>query len=243
MILMLKLMLIPILLISCLQASTVLITGANRGIGLEFARQYQAKGYEVIATARRPEEAKELKSLKVRVEPLDVTDPQSVSALSKKLAGHPIDLLINNAGVLLDRDSSLETLDFDDLTYSFAVNAAGPMRMSQALLPNMRAGKLKRIVHISSQMGSIQNNSGGSYTYRASKAALNQLNKTMSMELGKEGFVSVVMHPGWVRTDMGGSMATYTPEQSARAMIGVIDKFDNRSNGRFVDLHGNELPW
>jgi NAD(P)-dependent dehydrogenase (short-subunit alcohol dehydrogenase family) len=237
------LMLLPLLALSFLGADTVLITGANRGIGLEFARQYKSKGYEVIGTARKPDEASKLKAIGVRVEQLDVADPSSVSALAKKLENVPIDILINNAGILQGRESNLETLNFDELAESFAVNASGPLRVSQALLPNLRKGKEKKIVNITSTLGSIQNNNGGMYPYRASKAALNQLTKTMSLDLEKEGFICIVMHPGWVRTEMGGIWATYTPEQSVRSMIHTIDRLVRSSNGRFFDLNGNQIPW
>ena len=242
---MLKIMILflPLFAVSFLNASTVLITGANRGIGLEFARQYKAKGYEVIGTARNPQEATDLRNLGVRVEQLDVAESSSVAAIKKRLTGVPIDLLINNAAVLVGEDSTLETLDIDELNYSFAVNSSGPLRVTQALLPNLRAGKQKKIINVTSQLGSIQNNTGGIYSYRASKAALNQLTKTMSIELGSENFICIVMHPGWVRTDMGGPMATYTPEQAVRFMIGVIDRLDKGSNGHFLDLQGREIPW
>lgn len=239
----LLLLLLPLLVFSGIEASTVLITGANRGIGLEFARQYDEKGWTVIGTARRPQEASKLRSYGVRVEQLDVTDPQSVAALAKKLEGVPIDLLINNAGILRGRKETLNTLDFKEMDASFAVNATGPMRVLQALLPNLRQGKQKKVVNITSQLGSIENNTGGMYSYRASKAALNQLNKTMSVDLARDGFVCIVMHPGWVRTDMGGPMGAYSPEQSVRSMIGVIERLDQASNGSFLDLNGNKIPW
>jgi NAD(P)-dependent dehydrogenase (short-subunit alcohol dehydrogenase family) len=235
---------ISMLFLSFLDANTVLITGANRGIGLEFARQYKAKGYDVIGTARKPEEASKLRALGfVRIEQLDVADPSSVAALAKRLSGIPIDLLINNAGILQGRNSTLETLNIDELSQSFAVNSIGPLRVSQALLPNLRAGKQKKIINLTSTLGSIQNNTGGMYPYRASKTALNQLTKTMSIDLGREGFVCIVMHPGWVRTDMGGAMGTYNPEDSVRSMINVIDKLDLRSNGQFLDLKGDQISW
>lgn len=226
-----------------LSANTVLITGANRGLGLEFARQYKAKGYDVIGTARKTTEAHQLRALGVRVEELNLSDPASVTALTKGLDQVPIDLLINNAGILLGQDSNLQTLNFDELASSFALNATGPIRLTQALLPNLQKGKEKKIVNITSLLGSIQNNSGGMYSYRASKAALNQLTKTMSIELEKEGFICVVLHPGWVRTDMGGEGAPYVPEESVRSMISVIDKLKPSSNGQFFDLNGQQIAW
>lgn len=224
-------------------AGTVLITGANRGIGLEYARQFEARGYRVIGTARNPDEASELAAVSDRVEQLDVTDPASVAALAEQLKDVPIDILINNAGMLDRSDSSVEKVDFAMMERTFAVNTFGPLRVVQALLPNLRAGERKLIVNMSSQMGSIANSSGGTYAYRASKTALNQLNRGLSIELGGEGFICVVLHPGWVATDMGGASATYTPAQSVTGLIEVIEGLDATDNGRFYDLKGAELPW
>ncbi|GAB4235500.1 MAG: SDR family oxidoreductase [Chlamydiales bacterium] len=227
-----------------LSAETVLITGANRGLGLEFAKQYQAKGYDVIGTARDSDEADELRALNVRVERLDVANEASIQSLGKKLKGVPIDILINNAGIMRGRNDDLEMIPKEDMQQSFAVNATGPLLVTQALLPNLRSGKNQRIVNITSQLGSIQNNTGGGmYPYRASKAALNQISKTMSVELKNDGIITVALHPGWVRTDMGGMWATYSPEQAVKAMINTIDRLNMQSNGRFLDLNGQELPW
>lgn len=235
--------LIPMMVFSTIEAVTVLITGANRGIGFEFAKQFEEKGYHVIGTARKPQEAAELRSLGVRVEQLDVTNPKSIEMLARRLDGIPIDILINNSGIFLDRNSSLQTIKPDEMSKTFAVNTTGPLLVTQALLPNLRSGHLKQVVNISSALGSIENNSGRMYAYRSSKAALNQLSKTMSIELGNYGFVVIAIHPGWVRTDMGGSGGTYSPEQSVSNMIDVIDKLSKKSNGRFLDLHGDQLPW
>lgn len=227
--------------------ATVLITGANRGLGYEFAKQYQADGYHVIATARKPETANALNKLDVTVYPLDVTSEASVAALAKALKGQPIDILINNAGINVPHQK-LEDLDLAKMKYVFAVNSIGPVMVTKALLPNLMAGKGKKIINISSQLGSITNNTGVSinsyrYTYRASKAALNQLNRSMANELGQKGFVCVVMHPGWVRTDMGGSSATYSPKESIQSMIDVINKLSKNDNGKFLNLDGSTLPW
>lgn len=225
------------------ESPTVLITGANRGLGLEFARQYHEKGFTVIGTARKPEKAAKLNALGVRVEQLDVTEDASVKSLASRLRNIPIDLLINNAGILRNRSGSMATLDFDDFDLTFAVNSTGPMRVTQSLLPNLRQGNRKKIVSITSMLGSIERNRGGMYSYRASKAALNQLNKTMSLELGSEGFTCLVLHPGWVATDMGGAGATYAPEESVRSMIEVIDNLNPSDNGRYLDLDGQSIPW
>ncbi|MCU0973048.1 MAG: SDR family oxidoreductase [Burkholderiales bacterium] len=222
---------------------TVLITGANRGIGLEYARQFAANGYEVIGTARDPADTQELSAVTKRIEQLDVTDAASVAALAKRLQGVPIDILVNNAGVFDRRDITIDKVDFAAMEQTFAVNTLGPLRVTQTLLPNLRASKRRTIVNMSSQLGSIEGSNGQWYAYRASKAALNQINKTLSAELASEGFISVVLHPGWVRTDMGGAGATYSPQESVAGLIKVIEKLGPTDNGRFYDFRGNPIPW
>ncbi|MDZ4347994.1 MAG: SDR family oxidoreductase [Xanthomonadaceae bacterium] len=222
---------------------TVLITGANRGIGLEYARQFAAKGYRVIGTARNPAEAGELAEVADRVEALDVADGDSVAALARRLDGLPIDILINNAGIFDRSDTTIDAVDFARLEQTFAVNTFGPLRVAQALMPNLRAGGLKRIVSMSSQLGSIERSTGQWYAYRSSKAALNQINRTLAAELGEAGFVCVVLHPGWVRTDMGGENATNSPEHSVRALIALIEGFSAEDNGQFYDFQGASIPW
>jgi NAD(P)-dependent dehydrogenase (short-subunit alcohol dehydrogenase family) len=222
---------------------TVLITGANRGIGLEYARQFAAKGYRVIGTARNPAEAGELAEVADRVEALDVADGDSVAALARRLDGLPIDILINNAGIFDRSDTTIDAVDFARLEQTFAVNTFGPLRVTQALMPNLRAGGLKRIVSMSSQLGSIERSTGQWYAYRSSKAALNQINRTLAAELGEAGFVCVVLHPGWVRTDMGGENATHSPEHSVRALIALIEGFSAEDNGQFYDFQGASIPW
>jgi len=223
--------------------ATVLVTGANRGIGLEFAKQLKAGGFQVIATARKPAEATQLRALGVRVEQLDVTDSASVAALSGRLQGVPIDLLINNAGIGGHNAPSFAATDFDQVGTTFDVNSLGPMRVTQALLGNLSAGEGKTVIQISSIMGSIESNQGGYYGYRASKAALNMLNKSLAAELAKQGFVCVVLHPGWVQTRIGGAGAPVLPVDSVSGMLSVIEKLQPQHNGRFLDYQGKELPW
>lgn len=222
---------------------TVLITGANRGLGLEFARQFNAKGYHVIGTARKPQQAKKLEALGVQVEQLDVTDASSVSHLAKQLKNQPIDILVNNAGILV-RDRNLNDLKIKDLERTLQVNTIGPMRMVKALMPNLKAGHEKRIVNISSRLGSIEENTSvGYYSYRASKAALNQLNRSLSNELQRKGFITIAIHPGWVRTDMGGHFATYSTKSSIKRILRVLEGLTPQDSGRFFDLNGKPLPW
>ena len=221
----------------------VLVTGANRGLGLEFVSQLQGQGYEVIGTARSPQKAVDLKATGARVEQLDVTDQASVDSLASRLEGVAIDMLINNAGMLNRADSTLDTLDFELMERSFQVNSLGPLRVTQALLPNLKAGQKKTIISITSRLGSIELSTGGLYSYRASKTALNQINKIISSELAPEGFTCVVMHPGWVRTDMGGESATLSKAESISGMLGVIEGLTTESTGKFFNYDGEELPW
>ena len=223
--------------------ATVLITGANRGIGLEYARQFAAKGYKVIGTVRDPADAKELSAMADRVEQLDVADATSVKALAQRMQGVPVDILVNNAGMFDRRDLTVDKVDFTVMEQTLAVNTLGPLRVTQALMPNLRAGKRRTIVNMSSELGSIERSSGRWYAYRTSKAALNQITRTMSAELAPEGFICVVLHPGWVRTDMGGAAATYSPQESVAGLVAVIEKLAPADNGRFYDFRGTAIPW
>jgi NAD(P)-dependent dehydrogenase (short-subunit alcohol dehydrogenase family) len=229
--------------VSASDKGVVLVTGANRGLGLEFVTQLQGMGYEVIGTARSPQKATELKATGARVEQLDVVDQASVASLANRLSGVPIDILINNAGMLNRADSTLDTLDFEAMERSFQVNSLGPLRVTQALLPNLKAGERKTIVSITSQLGSIELSTGGLYSYRTSKTALNQINKTFSSELAPQGFTCVVMHPGWVKTDMGGASAPLTKAESISSILGVIEHLTTESTGKFFNYDGEELPW
>lgn len=222
---------------------TVLITGANRGLGLEFAKQYAADGWHVIGTARTPAEADELKALDVEVMQLDVADPDSISRLARELGDRPLDLLINNAGIF-PRASTLAEVDFADVERTYRVNTLGPMRVTKALLPHLRRGESKLIVSITSGLGSIENNTRGMfYGYRGSKAALNMFTKTLAVELADEGFTCIVMSPGWVQTDMGGPNANLTPEQSITGMRAVIAGLTPADTGTYWDWDGQKLPW
>lgn len=222
---------------------TVLITGANRGLGLEFARQYAADGWQVIATARKPDRADELAGLGADVVQLDVTDQASVDRMAAALADRPIDVLINNAGIF-PRVNSLESTDIGAVQSVLEVNVVGPMRVTKALLPNLRQGQQKKIVNISSYLGSIEKNAtGGAYGYRESKAAINMFSRTLAADLGSEGFISIALHPGWVKTDMGGAEAPLEPEESIRGMRAVIQKLTAAQNGTYWGHHGDQVPW
>lgn len=225
--------------------STYLITGANRGIGLEFARQLAARGggHTLIGTARHPDKSPELAGLVQRVMALDVADSDSIAAMTRSLGDQPVDVLINNAGVT-GASKHLADLKLADLQRVFAANAFGPLLVAGALLKNLRSGRRKTVFNITSELGSIKNNNGSStYEYRASKTALNQLVVCMAHELRPEGFCCVTVHPGWVQTDMGGKNATLTPQESVRSMLGVMDGLKAGDSGRFLNYDGRELPW
>jgi NAD(P)-dependent dehydrogenase (short-subunit alcohol dehydrogenase family) len=223
--------------------ATYLVTGANRGIGLELARQLSARGDRVIATARKPVTARPLANLDVHIQKLDVADPRSVAELGQRLEGVPIDVLLHNAGIGT-AGPRIDRVDPDDVAQAFRVNALGPLRVTQALLPGLRAGRRKTIVGITSGLGSISENTSGSWSaYRISKAALNQLFRTLAAELRTQGFICALISPGWVQTDMGGSGATLTPRESVAAMLRVLDSLAPDDNGQFFDHRGRRVAW
>lgn len=226
-----------------MQDQTFVVTGANRGLGLELCRQLAAGGAHVIGTARRPDEAEELRGLGVRVEELEVTDAASVRGLAERFGGTAVDVLINNAG-RGGSGSGIAELDVEEALRFFDVNSLGPMRVTQALLPHLRRGRAKKVVHVTSQMGSLANNtSGGYYAYRASKAALNMLHLTLARELAGQGFTCVAIHPGWVKTAMGGERAPVPTEESVRGMLRIIAGLSRQDHGSFLDYTGAKLPW
>lgn len=226
-----------------MRGQVAVVTGANRGLGLELCRQLKHAGAEVVGTARDPQTAVDLRSLEVRVEALDVADAESVESFAARLGESKVDLLINNAGVG-GAGEGISNLDLDDVQHKLQVNTLGAMRVTQALLPNLRRGKGRKIAHVSSRIASIgDNGEGGYYAYRISKAALNMFNRSLAVELVGQGFVCVVLHPGWVRTRMGGATAPQTPEESARGMIELIARLRRQDTGRFFDFNGSELPW
>lgn len=225
---------------------TCLITGANRGIGLEFAKQYAADGWKVIATCRRPDEAEKLNALEgeIQVHPLDVTDFARVEALARKIGDEPIDLLINNAGIYGPRVVAYDSIDYAAWAEVLRVNTMSPLKVSAVFADSVARSGLKKIVTITSQMGSIADNgSGGSYIYRSSKAALNAAMKSLAHDLTAKKIAVAVLHPGWVRTDMGGSGATIDPFESVAGLRQVIDELSLESSGRFLAYDGREIPW
>lgn len=222
------------------------VTGANRGIGLEFVKQLTGRGEDVDATAREPEDAPELQALnrpgvRLRIHRLDVADDTSVAAFAEQLPSGPVDVLINNAGVSGVKGGEL--IDPADILRVFNVNAVGTLRVVRALLPRLREGKGKKIADITSQLGSIGEASGGRYAYRLSKAAVNMATRLLAEDLRGEGFRTVALHPGWVQTRMGGTAAPVPPEQSIRGMLRLIDGLTAEQSGRTFDFQGREIPW
>ena len=223
---------------------TVLITGANRGIGLALAKQFSKAGYTVIGTARSPEKAVDLKATGARVEKLDVTSQDSVDALARSLGDIPIDILINNAGIKGHDAKKLDDLKVDQLAQTLDVNTLGPLRVIQALYENVQQGPTAVVANISSMMGSMEMNTWGCCLgYRASKSALNSFTKTLAEDYGDKGLTFVTMHPGYVQTDMNDGEGNITPAQSAEGLFKVITGFDASDNGKFYDFKGKELPW
>lgn len=222
--------------------TTYLITGANRGIGLELVKQLRARGDTVIATTRTGSDA-DLAAAGARVVKLEVSDEDSIAALASTLASTPIDVLINNAGVG-SQASSIKDQSFEELSRVFTVNAFAPILLAKACLPALRAGQRRVIMNVSSQLASISTNNGGSsYPYRGSKTALNQLTMCLANELRPENFCCVSVHPGWVRTDMGGPKAPMLPPDSARHLITLADRLTPADSGKFLNYDGATMAW
>lgn len=219
---------------------TVVITGANRGIGLELARQYAADGAQVVAVVRRPSEPLQALGVSI-VDGIDVGQDVAVEQLGQQAATlPPIDVLINNAGIL--SSESLPAPDFDRMRQQFEVNALGPLRVTTALRPQLAAGG--KVVLITSRMGSItDNSSGGMYGYRASKAALNAIGASLAQDLRGDGIAVGLLHPGYVRTDMTGHQGQVSPAQAAQGLRARIEALDIDTTGEFLHANGESLPW
>ncbi len=231
---------------------TTVITGANRGIGLALARAYAADGWTVHACCREPSDATELQELasaeaSLNINTLEVTNADSLAGLPDALAGTPVDLLINNAGVYGPAGDSggqdIGSLDYESWREVLDINVLGPARVTEALLDNIRRSRDGRVAVISSIMGSIAHGDGRHYAYRSSKAAANAVVKSLSVDLAKYGVAVVALHPGWVQTRMGGPSAAITPEESAAGLKEVLARPATSLNGRFFDYKGESLPW
>jgi NAD(P)-dependent dehydrogenase (short-subunit alcohol dehydrogenase family) len=230
---------------------TTLITGTNRGIGLELAKQYVADGWRVLACCRDPAKADALHRLaeqqpdRVQIHALDVTDLVQIDRLAKALASESIDVLINNAGFYPQSDSKgFGHADCDEWMQAFRINTMAPLKMAEAFAPNVARSKLKIIATLSSKMGSMADNtSGGNYLYRSSKAAVNMVNKSLSLDLKRDGVTAVVFHPGWVQTDMGGPNALISVGQSVSGLRKVIGQLTLADSGKFLSYEGQEIAW
>ena len=227
--------------------STVLITGANRGLGYEFVKQYSENGFEVLACCRNRNNAKELKELaetsnKIKVYELDVGNVKAIKSLSQQLQNEKIDVLINNAGIY--RSSTVGNINYDEWIESFKVNTIAPYQIVENFLNQIQNSDLKKVVSITSKMGSIDdNNSGGSYIYRSSKTALNSMMRSLTHDLKNQGIATLTLHPGWVRTDMGGPGGWIDSFESVQGMIKQIDKLTIDDSGKYLDYAGKSINW
>ena len=229
---------------------SILITGANRGLGLAFSKQYAAAGWRIYAACRVPDDADTLNAAaaategRLTVHALDIGDGDSVAALAAGLANEPLDVLLNNAGVYLGKGRGFGETDYDDWQETLRINTLAPLRMVEALIGNIESSDRKQIVCISSKMGSMADNtSGGAYLYRSSKAALNAVMRSLAADLADRGVTVVAFHPGWVSTDMGGKEAPVSPATSAHGMREVINALTPADSGRFLDYQGKDVPW
>lgn len=220
---------------------TILITGAGRGIGLEFARQYAAAGWRVLGTVRDPLAGRPLSDAGGEVYVADVADPASIARLKGALAGVELDVVLNNAGIY-GQDQSFGSVDADAFMAVMRTNALAPLKVAEAFADQLTGRKV--IATITSLMGSIaENSSGNFYAYRASKAAANMVMKTLALDLGSRGITAIALSPGWVRTDMGGAEAPLSPAEAVSGMRAVLDKVSLNDSGKFFHFDGSELPW
>ena len=226
----------------------ILITGANRGLGLELAKQYYAAGWQVIACSRHPAAVQaglaqvSTTGGKLILQPLEVTAADSIATLSAAISDYSIDILCNNAGIYSDKNLPFGTVQADMWLEVFKINTIAPLMLAQALLAHVERSQRKLIVNMSSRMGSIaDNDSGGGYAYRSSKAALNAITKSMALDL--KGITVVAVHPGWVQTDMGGRHALLTPEHSIQGIKTLLEHLSLNDSGGFFAYDGTPLPW
>jgi NAD(P)-dependent dehydrogenase (short-subunit alcohol dehydrogenase family) len=225
---------------------TVLVTGANRGIGFELAKQYAGAGWRVHAACREPGLADALKGLggDMTLHRLDVALPNQVQDLAKALNGEPIDLLVNNAGISANAKTSLGDMDYGLWEHMLRVNVMGPLRVAEALVANVAASQRRVMLFLSSRAGSIADNlSGGRYLYRSSKAALNMVVKSLAIDLIPKRVICTAVHPGWARTDMGTAAAPIAVADSVAALRVLVDRLEPHHNGRFLNYDGQELRW
>ena len=229
--------------------ATILVTGANRGLGIEFVEQYLNEGNDVIATYRNENSSMDLIEMgnersNLKLLQLDVSSNKSLNSFAENLGDSPIDIFINNAGVYGPRNSSFGNVDEENWIPAIKINAIAPILLTQLIIKNIRSGADKKLIFVTSKMGSIDDNKGGgAYVYRSSKTALNAVVKSLSVDLENEGIVVALIHPGWVKTDMGGPNALIDKDTSVRGMTEVISNLDISSTGNFYNYDGSIIPW
>tara|TARA_B100000579_G_scaffold369342_1_gene330739 strand:- start:217 stop:909 length:693 start_codon:yes stop_codon:yes gene_type:complete len=229
--------------------ATILVIGANRGLGLGFVERYLESGDDVIATYRNEDSSFDLIKMSnersnLKLLQLDVSSNKSLNSFAENLGNLPIDIFINNAGVYGPRNSSFGNVDEENWMPAIKVNAIAPILITQLIIKNIRSGADKKLIYITSKMGSIDDNKGGgAYVYRSSKTALNAVVKSLSVDLENEGIIVALIHPGWVKTDMGGPNALIDKDMSVSGMIKVISNLDISSTGNFYNYDGSIIPW
>lgn len=226
---------------------SVLITGANRGIGLQLTRRFLEEGWKVFAACRKPDAAEDLQALAgthLQILPLDVTDSRSVLELVAALNRAKLDVLINNAGIMGPAQQNVRDMDYDGFLQTLNVNTVAPLRVAAALLPNLKQSKRPRIITVSSQMGSFDLDMGpGHIAYSSSKSAVSKVMQLMAKELAPEGIIVCPVHPGWVKTDMGGPNAQVDAADCAAGLYTLIDGLQQQHSGRFWTWEGREHAW
>jgi NAD(P)-dependent dehydrogenase (short-subunit alcohol dehydrogenase family) len=228
----------------------ILITGANRGIGLEMVKYSMERGWRVFACCRNPHNADSLFNIaklsngQISVHIADMMELSTLQALSYELRNDPIDMLINNAGVYGSDKNKFGSVDVSSWLQTFQINSIAPLKMVEAFAQQLQMSKRKLVVCMSSKMGSMADNGyGNSYIYRSSKAALNAVVKSLSIDLKEQGIISVAVHPGWVKTEMGGPDAEITTRECVLQIFGNLTALTIKDSGRFLDIDGSDIPW
>lgn len=228
----------------------ILVTGANRGIGLEMVSYSAKQGWRVFACCRNPHNAESLFNIaklsngQISVHIADMQELSTIQALSYELRNDPIDILINNAGVYGSDKNKFGTVDADSWLQAFQVNSIAPLKMVEAFAEQLAMGKRKLVACMSSKMGSMADNGyGNSYIYRSSKAALNAVVKSLSIDLESQGVTCVALHPGWVKTEMGGPDAEISTQECVDQLFTILSRLTADDSGRFIDIDGSDIPW
>ncbi len=228
---------------------TILITGANRGIGLELTEQFAEDGWQVLACCRNPADAGQLQALSERdlaieLHALDVTNYEQMAALADQLGNRPIDILLSNAGIYGSKGVGFGEVDAQEWRQVLEVNTIAPFMLVQTFVEQVAASQQKLVAVISSKVGSIaDNSSGGSYIYRSSKTAVNQVVKSLSIDLTDRDITVISLHPGWVKTDMGGPNAEISTDESVSGLKGILQSAGLAQSGQFIEFNGSSIPW